>query len=303
MTTFLGLSRATLQWVTVWGPACYLSVLAVTILYLHPHPLPPFWPALAIVLTLSAVGTFAFSQFVFAHVQRQEQEILRGTRELAEAKEAMAVVKERQRIARDLHDSLAQNLGYLHLRLAEAERGSGSVPRAQLEGELAELKKVARSAYEEARQAILGLRSVVAGSIGLLPTLSEYLDDWSRHAGVAVDLKVGAEASIALPPVVEVQLLGIVQEAMTNVRKHAGARRAVVSIAEEPGAIRVSIRDDGVGFDPAPVDGKGRTAFGLDTMRERAEAVGGRLRLTSSPGQGTAVDIELPVREAARGRG
>lgn len=88
MTTFLGLSRATLQWVTVWGPACYLSVLAVTILYLHPHPLPPFWPALAIVLTLSAVGTFAFSQFVFTHVQRQEQEILRGTRELAEANEA-----------------------------------------------------------------------------------------------------------------------------------------------------------------------------------------------------------------------
>ncbi len=75
---------------------------------------------------------------------------------------------------------------------------------------------MARSAYEEARQAILGLRSVVAGSIGLLPTLSEYLDDWSRHAGVAVDLKVDAAASMALPPVVEVQLLGISQNTVKS---------------------------------------------------------------------------------------
>jgi signal transduction histidine kinase len=235
-------------------------------------------------------------------VKRQEQEILCRTRELAQAQEAVAVVQERQRIARDFHDSLAQNLGYLHLRLAEAERGSATVPSSPLAAELGALKQLARTAYEETRQAILGLRSGVVGSTGLLAALSEYLHDWSRQAGVAVDLEVAAETSMTLPPVVEVQLLGIVQEAMTNVRKHAGAKRVVVSIAEEAGAVRVSIQDDGVGFDPAGGDDGGRSTFGLDTMRERAESVGGRIRLTSSPGQGTAVDIELPAGEPARGR-
>lgn len=296
MKDWLGPSRGKLQWLTVCGPAAYLTLLAVGVLYYHPHPLPPFWPAFVVLLGLSAAGTFGFSQFVFAHVQRQEEEIARRTRELAEMNEAMAVVKERQRIARELHDSLAQSLGYLHLRLADGERQIAAGRTAEVKSELAELKKVAREAYGEARQAIFGLRSMVSRSLGLIPTLTEYLHDWSRQTGITVDLEVGAEEGIKLPPVVEVQLIGIIQEAMANIRKHAGARRVLVGIERDPEVARVSIDDDGAGFDPLAVED--RRSFGIETMRERAEAVGGKLALRSRPGQGTRVEVELPLTDS-----
>lgn len=292
-------SRAGLQWITVFGPAGYMALLAVAVLYFHPHPLPPFWPALAVAVAVSALGTFVFSRFVFAHVHRQEEELVRRTRELAEVKEAMAVVKERQRIARELHDSLAQSLGYLHLKLADAERQVAGDGTGELRAELADLKQVARAAYEEARQAIFGLRSMVSRSLGLVPTLTEYLHDWSRQTGVAVDLK--AEETMTLPPVAEVQLIGIIQEAMANVRKHADARHVLVSVAREGGVARVSIHDDGRGFDPAALAGEESPgSFGIETMRERAETVGGTLTVISRPGEGTGVTVELPVSGPAR---
>lgn len=290
----VALSRGSLRWVTIWGPACYLSILAIVVLYLHPHPLPPFWPALAVLLTLSAVGTFVFSRFVFAHVQRQELEIVRRTTELAAVNEAMAVVKERQRIARDLHDSIAQTLGYLHLRLADAARRTTSMPPAEMEAELDELKHVAREAYEESRQAIFGLRGMVSRSLGLVPSLAEYLHDWSRRTGVTVDLRVAGDESITLPPSVEVQLIGILQEALANVRKHARAQRVVVSIDRTATITRVAIEDDGVGFDAGPGGHERAGTFGLLTMRERAEAVGGTFRLTTTPGSGTRVELQVP---------
>ena len=288
-------NRAKLQWLTVCGPATYLTLLALGVLYYHPHPLPPLWPALVVLLTLSAVGTSLFSRFVFVHVRRQEEEIVHRTRQLADVNEAMAVITERQRIGRELHDSLAQTLGYLHLKLAELERRVTTGSAAQLEPELADLKRAARDAYEEARQAIFGLRSMVSRSLGLIPTLTEYLHDWSRQTGIDVDLKVGPDEAIKPPPVVEVQLIGIIQEAMTNVRKHAAATRVLVSIERDRETARVSIQDDGKGFDPQAGLGGTHGAFGIETMRERAEAIGGKLALASHLGEGTRVEVELPL--------
>lgn len=289
------LGRTGLRWLTVCGPAGYLALLSMLVLYYHPHPLPPFWPAFFVLLALSAAGTFFFSRFVFARVQQQEEEIVRRTRELAEMNEAMAVVRERQRIARELHDSIAQNLGYLHLGLATLEAEIAAGRTARVEEALAELRKAAREAYEEARQAIFGLRSMVARSLGLTPTLTEYLHDWSRQTGITVDLKVEPDEAIALPPVVEVQLIRIIQEAMANIRKHAGARRVLVSIERDRESARASIRDDGIGFDPPTISLEGRDRFGIETMRERAEAVGGKLTLSSRQGEGTTVEVQLPL--------
>ncbi len=292
------LGRTGLRWLTVFGPAAYLALLSVVVLYNHPHPLPPFWPAFFVLLALSAAGTFFFSRFVFARVQQQEEEIVRRTRELAEMNEAMAVVRERQRIARELHDSLAQSLGYLHLGLATLEAETAAGRTARVEEALAELRKAAREAYEEARQAIFGLRSMVARSLGLAPTLTEYLHDWSRQTGISVDLKVEPEETMALPPVVEVQLIRIIQEAMANIRKHAGAKCVLVSIERDREFARASIRDDGIGFDPPAISGAGRDRFGIETMRERAEAVGGKLTLSSRQGEGTTVEVQLPLDKA-----
>ena len=298
MGTPFVLGRTGLRWLTVCGPALYLSALASVVLYTHPHPLPPFWPAFAVFLAVSLVGTYVFSLFVFARVQQQEGEIVRRTRELAETNEALVIVQERQRIARELHDSLAQSLGYLHLGLATLDTELATGRTTQVEATLGDLRKAAREAYEEARQAIFGLRSMVSRSLGLIPTLTEYLHDWSRQTRIAVDLKVGPEEAVALPPVVEVQLIRIIQEALANVRKHAGARSVLVSIERDRASARASIRDDGVGFDPPAIDGRDR--FGIETMRERAEAVGGKLTLTSREGQGTTVEVELPLDESGR---
>ncbi len=291
------LSRAGLRSLTVYGPAAYLSLLAVAVLYYHPHPLPPFWPAFFVLLGLSGAGTFFFSRFVFAHVQGQEEEIVRRSRDLADANEAMAVMKERQRIAREIHDSLAQSLGYLHLGLGALERRINAGQTAEVHAELTELRQAARDAYEEARQAIFGLRSMVSRSLGLIPTLTEYLHDWSRRTAITVDLKVDAAETMTLPPVVEVQLIRIVQEAMANVRRHARAKGVLVSIERDREFARVSIRDDGIGFDAPLLAGEGRDRFGMEMMRERAEAVGGKLSLTSRSGQGTTVEVQLPVDE------
>lgn len=291
MTRFLP-GRILLRWLTVWGPASYLTLLAVGVLYFHPHPLPPLWPAFLVLLSLSAAGTFVFSSFVFTHVERQEEEIVRRTRELADADEAMAVVKERQRIARELHDSLAQSLGYLHLRLADGERQLAAGQTCDLQTELADLTQVAREAYAEARQAIFGLRSMVSRNLGFIPTLTEYLHDWQRQTAIAVDLRVSPEDTIAFSPVVEVQLIGIIQEALANVRKHARAQRVVVCVDHTEGGAMVAIRDDGVGFDP-PVVARERS-FGLETMRERAEAIGGKLLLSSRIAEGTSVEVRVP---------
>jgi signal transduction histidine kinase len=281
-----------LRWLTVCGPAAYLVAMSMGILYYHPHPLPPVWPAFVVLLTLSAVGTLVFSSFVFSHVQRQKEEIVRRSHELADAQEAIAVIKERQRISRELHDSLAQTLGYLHMQLADLERRVGQGEQVRMDTQLAELRGVARGAYEEARQAIFGLRSMVSRSLGLIPTLTEYLHDWSRRTGIAVDLTAGADEALTLAPVIEVQLIGIIQEALANVRKHAGARRVVVSVESDTTFARVTIQDDGRGFDP---DEAASASFGIATMRERADTVGGKLMLTSRPGRGALVEVELPV--------
>lgn len=295
MARYARLSRSSLRWLTIFGPASYLALLAVGVLYYHPHPLPPFWPALFVLLGLSVTGTFLFSSFVFVHVDRQEQEIVRRTREVAEANEAIAVVQERQRIARELHDSVAQSLGYLHLRLAEVELSLGDDRNPALKSELSDLKKIAREAYEEARQAIFGLRSMVSRSLGFIPTLTEYLHDWNRQTRIAVDLKVDSEDPMTLAPAVEVQLIGIVQEAMANVRKHARARGVMFRIERDSAQVTVSIVDDGVGFDPLTVPGDRGSSFGVATMRERAEAVGGTLALSSRPGAGTSVEVTMPL--------
>ena len=289
------LGRTGLRWLTVCGPAAYLALLGMGVLYYHPHPLPPVWPAFFLLLALSAAGTFFFSRFVFARVQQQEEEIVRRTRELAETNEALAIVRERQRIARELHDSLAQSLGYLHLGLATLDAEIAAGRTARVEAALADLRKAAREAYEEARQAIFGLRSMVSRSLGLIPTLTEYLHDWSRQTGIAVDLRVEPEETMALPPVVEVQLIRIIQEATANIRKHAGARRVLVSVERDREFARASIRDDGVGFDPPAISGEGRDRFGIETMRERAEGVGGKLTLSSRQGEGTTVEVQLPL--------
>lgn len=221
---------------------------------------------------------------------------------LYEAVRGMAALEERERIAREMHDGLAQALGFLNLRLSVTERMlDGGLP-GPIRQELAEMRKVTGEAYEEVRQAIFGLRTMVSRGLGLVPTLSEYLHEFSQQAGIQVRLEVSeGDALLRLNPEVEVQLVRIVQEALHNVRKHSESTTAQVRLWREAEDLLVAIQDDGTGFDPVAPPADGRRHFGLATMRERAESVGGTLGIQSAPGTGTQVRLRLPLAGAARG--
>lgn len=213
---------------------------------------------------------------------------------LYEEVRSLATLEERERIAREMHDGLAQALGLLHLKLRRAEEQSVSAGPSPTADALREMASITEEAYEEVRQSIFGLRTMVSRGLGLIPTLTEYLHEFSAQNGIAVELVVADGRPVHLSPASEVQLVRIIQEALTNVRRHAGASHAWVRLHRQDPWVQVIIEDDGRGFDPATVTSPDRLHFGLQTMRERAEGLGGKLEIDTGPGRGTRIVATLP---------
>jgi signal transduction histidine kinase len=225
-----------------------------------------------------------------------------GNARLYERVRGMAAVEERERLAREMHDGLAQALTFLNFKLAVTDRLLNGGPVEPIRQELAEMQQVTAGAYAEVRQAIFGLRTMVSRGLGLVPTLSEYLHEFSQQAGIHVGLDVSEDHSqIRIAPEVEVQFVRIVQEALHNIRKHAGVRTARVRLWQEGDEVLVAIEDEGIGIDPAGPPADGHRHYGLTGMQERAESVGGTLTIRSTPGTGT--QVELRVRAAGTRRG
>jgi signal transduction histidine kinase len=220
-----------------------------------------------------------------------------GTARLREAEQQYAIVAERDRIARELHDSLAQVLGVIHLRLRSLEPEVRDVPGNGVATEIGDLAEIADEAYKDVREAILGLRESITTAGGLEGALGEYLRKYSRQTGIRTSLHCDGAARRALTPRSEVQLLRVVQEALTNVRKHAGARHAAVSLNVDDGAVTLAVMDDGVGFDPGRLEEALDHGFGMASMRERVEQIGGTLAVHTAPGMGTRVVVQLQQEE------
>ncbi len=208
-----------------------------------------------------------------------------------------AVLAERERIAREMHDSLAQVLGSTHLRLRvlEADPAVGSDPRAL--GEVSDLADTCQEAYRDVREAILGLRDSSKTERGLEGQLENYLSKYSQQSQISTRLENGLDRPLALSPRCEVHIIRVIQEALTNVRKHSGASEVVVRIIEDGPATTFIVEDNGHGFDAAAQDGEG---FGLFTMRDRLALLHGELSIQSAPGKGTRVTARVPERSAAR---
>jgi signal transduction histidine kinase len=218
------------------------------------------------------------------------------TARLREAEEQYTILAERDRIARELHDSLAQVLGVIHLRLRALEGPAADGATHTVAAELSDIADTADEAYRDVREAILGLRETIAEETGLEGALREYLRKFSRQTGIAASLTCEGDPKGALPPRSEVQLLRVVQEALTNVRKHSKARRAVVRLDCGPAPV-LTIEDDGVGFDPAAAIATMEGGFGLTSMRERVEQIGATLAVHTAPGEGTVIEVRLPHEE------
>jgi signal transduction histidine kinase len=248
-------------------------------------------------LSVAVAGSRRFNE--------EEQHLLGGMADLAaiavqksrllERERQVAVLEERERLAREMHDSLAQVLGYLHLKSETALRKLRADDIPKTETELQEMATLAKEAYADVREAILGLRESVSSSRGFVDALREYLQKFSRQAGVAVQLDVEGDDNVGLGPEAEVQLMRVIQEALTNVRKHANANRARVSINRHGGEAAIVVEDNGQGFDANLLRQPDVITFGLRTMKERVERVGGRFTVDSVPSEGTKVQIFVPV--------
>jgi signal transduction histidine kinase len=212
---------------------------------------------------------------------------------LHERLNSLAVAEERLRIAHEMHDGLAQVLAYVNTKAQAVKEFLRAGRSEEAARQLDQLAGAAREVYGDVRESIIGLRAAAVPGNSLRAALHEYTVTWKEQSGISCHLV--ADDDPYLPSSAELQVLRIVQEALTNVRKHSGARHVEVSLARADGHFVVTVEDDGSGFKPDELGRAGYPRFGLATMRERAESLGGAIRLESSPGKGTRVVLEIPV--------
>jgi two-component system, NarL family, sensor histidine kinase DevS len=196
---------------------------------------------------------------------------------------------ERRRLARELHDETGQALTSILLGLkALEERTADEASRAATE----ELRELVVSTLQDVRRLAVELRPTALDDFGLVAALERLSASFAEQTGISVDFQT-ALADERLPEEVETALYRIVQESLTNVVKHARARRVSILLARREGAVKAVVEDDGRGFDPAELAGDG---FGLVGMRERLALLGGRLEVESGPEAGTTIAAEVPIR-------
>lgn len=207
---------------------------------------------------------------------------------------ALLVLQERERLARELHDSMGQVLGYANIQIQTIRDLLKSGRLSAADGNLLRLSQVVTEANTEVRDFIYGVKTTLLFKEGFFTALQQYLIHFEQNFQIRVEMRNPnnlTEEELDLPA--GVQLFRIIQEALANVRKHARASKAVVTFVKEDRQIVISITDDGVGFDPVKLEA-GQTSFGLSVMRERAEQIGGDLRIEAVPGHGATVTVTVP---------
>ena len=209
----------------------------------------------------------------------------------------LAVAEERLRIAHEMHDGLAQVLAYVNTKAQAVKEYLRTGRSEEATRHLDQLAGAAREVYADVRESIIGLRSASLPGRTVTEALEEYVTTWQAHAGV--DCEVRIEGAPRLDSSAQLQVLRIVQESLANVRKHAGASHVEVRLQQTDSRLRVTVEDNGAGFNPSTLGRSELPRFGLATMRERAEALGATFHIDSAPGSGTRITVELPTQPAA----
>jgi signal transduction histidine kinase len=235
-------------------------------------------------------GNLLGKTIIFKDITRQK----RDQAKMMEQQKALTILTERERLGRELHDGRGQIWNYLNFELQIVR---SLLDRGQLDGvskQVDRLVGIVKELNVDARESIVGLKRTADSGNDFLTNLQEYLAWYEKSNGIATRLILPVEpVSDLFGHIVEVQLLRIIQEALTNIRKHAKARQVKVVIQKFDQEVNVRIEDDGCGFDRAAIPGE-QKSFGLQIMAERAEEAGGELRIESQPGAGTTVLIQFP---------
>lgn len=217
---------------------------------------------------------------------------------LSDELQYLAVVEERERLGREMHDGLAQTLSLLSLQVGQARSllSKGNVEDCR--AELHEMGRVIDAGYEEVREAITSLRLAAPKGEEFIDWLREYVYEFGLRHDISTELHMpDGKKPLILPPYQEVHLTRIIQEALNNVRKHAQAGHVQMALIPNGHTLTLHIEDDGRGFDVHGLQNR-RGRYGLSTMQERAELLGGSLHVHSTPGHGSSITVEVEIERA-----
>jgi len=228
---------------------------------------------------------------------RDVTEQRRAQAQILEQQRTLAALHEREQLGRDLHDSIGQVLGCASLQVEAARQLIDAGQPARAATQLARLAAVLQDAHADVREQILNLRAAPSPQQPLFTTVHHYLDSFTDNYDIVTRFQIGEElCDEALAPATQMQLFRILQEALSNARKHGGAHSVDVTFAACDGTLRMCIADDGCGFNPRAA-AHGGSHYGLHFMDERAVELGGSLHIDSAPGAGARVAVEIPWKE------
>lgn len=222
--------------------------------------------------------------------QRLSQELLINQQRV------VATLQEREHLARELHDSIGQVLGYISMQAQAAHQWltSGNVERTG--PILSRLAEAAQEAHADVRESIVTLRTGIIAEWSFKQALTRYLEHYRTTYGIDIDLQLPDDQNqLDLLPEIGVQVLRVIQEAMSNANKHGNARRVKVEFEYQAGRIHISIIDDGIGFDPVNINPDSGKHFGLMFIHERMLQIGGSVIIESQPGLGTSILLNVPI--------
>jgi PAS domain S-box-containing protein len=246
-------------------------------------------------------GDHVFFTVILRDVSAREKalaDLKRSKQELSEMVAAAEATREQEksRVARELHDELGQSLTMMRMDVAWCKANlAAAAPGAQ--AKLDRMENLLKITVAATRRIASDLRPLMLDDLGLVPALEWLAQNISQRAGLACDFSID-DPAIVLPPSHSTAVFRIVQEALTNIAKHARASRAEVSIRRSGGALEITVRDDGVGF--ATDDPRKPESFGLLGLRERISLLGGSASIESAPGKGTTIGVSIPVQQDAR---
>ena len=283
-------SRFPILWAT--GITIF-QTLGLYFLYIMLYPSGQWFRILMLILGLLTIATIiaAFiSSIIKQSTERQRliDELTRSRADLMKVEREAGRLTERQRLARDIHDTLAQHFTSIIMHLAAAKHGS---PEA-VQSEVQQAEDAAREGLDGIRRIVLDMRPEQIEKASLIEAVEGLAARWSAENGVQVKMKVTGTPR-SLPSSAETALLRISQEAMHNVTKHAQAKNVKITFSFMEDLFVMDIADDGLGFEPSKI----RNGFGMKTMRDRAEELGGTLTVESEQGMGTAVAVSMPISE------
>ncbi len=281
--------------VILYSVGVNLFALGIHIAFYRPGGasiLPPI--IVLIIQTISFLVVGYFINVLMAQLKQQQIALEEAHARLVDytgTLEELTISRERNRLARELHDTLAHTLSALSVQL-ETARAYSEVDAATTQQLLDQSLSVTRSGLQETRRALKALRAAPLEDLGLPLALHRLAEETADRAGLRLNLSLPAHLP-QLPSAVEQTLYRIAQEALANVAHHANAHTLTVTLTQTGQDLSLSIKDDGIGFDPhsaRPTD-----HFGLPGMQERAAMIDGDLKITSAPGAGTQIELLVPL--------